>query len=62
MSMVLFGDGAGLFNADSARVPIRTVIRQLAATAKKIKLREPLDIFHYHDRVIRIESAWQVWP
>jgi hypothetical protein len=55
-------DGAGLFHADSGRDLIRTVIRRLAATAKRISFKQPLHVFDYHDRPISIESGWQVWP
>lgn len=62
VSALVCADGAGLFHADSGRDLIRTVIRRLAATAKRISFKEPLHIFDYHDRPISIESGWQVWP
>lgn len=62
VSVLVYGDGAGLFNADSARIPIRTVIRRLAVTAKRIAFKEPLHIFSYHGRPVSIQFGWQVWP
>jgi hypothetical protein len=62
VSALVCSDGAGLFNADSARVPIRAVICRLAATAKRISFKEPLHVFDYHDRPISVEFGWQVWP
>jgi hypothetical protein len=62
VSALVCADGAGLFNADSARVSIRAVLRRSAATAKRISFKEPLHIFDYHNRPISIEFGWQVWP
>lgn len=62
VSALVYADGAGLFHADSGRDLIRTVIRRLAASAKKISFKESLHVFNYHDRPISIESGWQVWP
>lgn len=61
VSALVFGDGAGLFNADSARVPIRSVIRRLAAAAKRVSFGEPLRAFDFHDRPVSIGFGWQVW-
>jgi hypothetical protein len=59
---LVYADGAGLFNADSARVNIRTVIRRLSAAAKKISFDTPLHLFDYHNRPIEVDFGWQVWP
>ena len=56
------GDGFGLFNADSARLPIRTILRRLAENARQIRFDRPLHLFDYHDRPISIDHGWQVWP
>lgn len=60
VSALVCAEGAGLFNADSSRVSIRAVLRR--SMTKKIRFKEPLHIFDYHDRPISIEFGWQVWP
>jgi hypothetical protein len=62
VSALVHADGAGLFNADSARVGIRTVIRRLSGSAKRISFDSPLQLFDYHDRPIAVDFGWQVWP
>lgn len=62
VSALVYADGASLFNADSARVPIRTVLRRLSAAAKKVSFDSPLHLFDYHDRAIAVDFGWQVWP
>lgn len=62
VGILVFADGAGLFHADSGRDVLRTVLRRLAVSAKRISFKEPLHIFDYHERPISIESGWQVWP
>jgi hypothetical protein len=56
------GDGCGLFNADSARLPIRAVMRRLATQTKRVDFDRPLHLFDHHDRSISIDFGWQVWP
>jgi hypothetical protein len=61
VSSLVFGDGAGLFNADSARVHIRAVIRRLAAASKRVSFDEPLRAFDFHGKPISIGFGWRVW-
>lgn len=62
VSALVYADGAGLFNADSARVNIRTVIRRLSSAARRISFDTPLHLFDYHNRPIAVDFGWQVWP
>lgn len=62
ISALVFADGAGLFNADSGRIQLRTVTRRLSSAGKKVTFGEPLHLFDYHDRPIRVEFGWQIWP
>jgi hypothetical protein len=62
ISAVLIADGAGLFNGDSTRLPVRAVIRGMTPHLRPARLAVPLRMFSFHGNPVEIQEGWHVWP